>query len=292
MEQLLQSGSNLFDAMHHFWEHPRTQRKVASVLVLVFLAALAVIQLRRWGLLPEPLASLVPENHLHAVSLAFTLVLAQEVLSLIFVLPSSVSKSVGMQFEILALIMLRNAFKHLVYFPEPIDLHAGMGPLYRIAAEAGGALLIFIALGAYYRLMRKAARHRIPNDLYHFVVVKKVIALFLLGIFIGAAGWHLWTLAVHGKGVDFFITFYTVLIFSDILIVLVSQRYLPAFHAVFRNSGYALATLLMRLALSAPAYWDIGIGVGASAYAVSLTLAYNTFYPDLISPSKGSKECE
>ena len=35
----------------------------------------------------------------------------------------------------------------------------------------------------------------------------------------------------------FFETIYTVLIFADIALVLISQRYMPSFHAVFRNSG-------------------------------------------------------
>ena len=72
--------------------------------------------------------------------------------------------------------------------------------------------------------------------------------------------------------------FYTILIFSDILLVLIAQSFLPEFPAVFRNSGYALATLLIRLSLTAPAYYNVLIGLSSVVLAVLLTLVYNKFY--------------
>ena len=80
-------------------------RRFALALVLVFLGAMAVIEMNRQGVLPEVLAAHTPTNHFHAVDLAFTLVLILEVVSLIFTLPCSFSKSVGKQFEILSLIL-------------------------------------------------------------------------------------------------------------------------------------------------------------------------------------------
>ena len=65
------------------------------------------------------------------------------------------------------------------------------------------------------------------------------------------------------------------LIFSDIFVVIIAQRFLPCYVAVFRNSGLALATLLIRLALAAPPYWNAGLGVFAALFAVGMTLAYN-----------------
>ena len=38
----------------------------------------------------------------------------------------------------------------------------------------------------------------------------------------------------------------------DILVVLIFQCFRPSFQAVFRNSGYALCTLFIRLALATP----------------------------------------
>ncbi|MBU0909011.1 MAG: hypothetical protein KJ717_05535, partial [Proteobacteria bacterium] len=68
------------------------------------------------------------------------------------------------------------------------------------------------------------------------------------------------------------------LIFCDILLVLISQCFQPGFRAVFRNSGYALATLLIRLALTAPPFFNVMIGVVSAIFALFLTLVYDKFY--------------
>jgi uncharacterized membrane protein YsdA (DUF1294 family) len=274
---LLDRATYLFDDLHRFWKTPRTHKIVTGGLVLAFLVALAGIELNRLGLLPQPLTALTPTNHFYAVDLAFSLVLILEVIGLIFVLPCSVSKAVGKQFEILALILLRSSFKELVHFPEPVVV-TEIAPLLRILADGMGALVIFILLGFYYGLQRVRHEIREPEHRYRFVAWKKVVALLLLLVFgtMGLAnGWDFLTGTDHP---EFFPTFYTVLIFSDILLVLISQQYLPAFHAVFRNSGYALSTLFMRLALAAPPFYNAAIGIVAATFAVFLALAYNRFY--------------
>ena len=55
-------------------------------------------------------------------------------------------------------------------------------------------------------------------------------------------------------------------------------EYLPAFHAMLRNSGYAVATLLLRLSLTAPPMVNAAVGVGAGLYALALTYAYDHLY--------------
>ncbi len=277
MDWILEKVTYLYDPLHDLWECERTQKRIAGLLILAYLLGILGIELNRRGLLPPEFAAITPHNHFHAVSLAFTFVLTLEVVSLIFTLPCSVSKSVGKQLEILSLILLRNSFKELSSLPEPVVLSQGTDVVLRIMSDAGGALCIFVALGFYYRLQRHAPVHKDKLDRYGFVATKKAVSLLLLLLFAAIGLSSLWGAANGGKSPDFFATFYTLLIFSDILIVLISQRYQPAFHAVFRNSGYALSTLLMRLSLSAPRFLDAAIGVAAAIFAVALTLAFNAF---------------
>ena len=105
----------IFDPLHYYWEHERMHRKISVMLVLLFLGSLLIIELKRQGLLPAGLAGSVPRNHFFAIQAAFTVVLILEIISLIFTIPCSFSKSVGKQFEILSLILLRNAFKAVSY---------------------------------------------------------------------------------------------------------------------------------------------------------------------------------
>ena len=214
-----------------------------------------------------------------AINLAFTLVLILEVISLIFTLPCSISKAVGKQFEILALIFLRSAFKALVDFPEPITITGHEQELWIILADGGGAIAIFALLGLYTLLRRQLDETLAGGPmLYKFVASKKLVAIVMLAIFIWMGIKNGFLFFSGDEPFNFFQSFYTVLIFSDIMLVLIAQRFLPEFRAVFRNSGFALATLLVRLALTAPPFYNVLIGIGSAVFACLLTLVYNTFY--------------
>lgn len=268
-----------FDPIHYFWESDQTRRRVAGALILVFLGTLILVELGLFGLLPPALTRYVGTSRFAAVNAAFTLLLVVEVLELIFSLPCSVSKSVGKQIEVMALFLLRNAFKELSHFTEPMRVLEHLGPLMNIVADGLGAFAIFVLLGVYARL--QAHRPVISGGgrvKYCFVAAKKLVALVLLAMFCGMGLFNVF-LGLAGKDhFDFFSEFYTLLIFSDILVVLISQRFFPAFRTVFRNSGYALATLVMRLAMTATAFYDSIMGAGAALFVVLLTLAYNVYF--------------
>jgi len=279
MDRFFNGVTYVFDPLHHFWEKDSTQRTVGGGLIVIFVLALITIELNRQGLLSGRLAELTPTSHYMAINLAFTLVLLLEVVSLIFTLPCSISKSVGKQFEILALILLRSAFKGLAEFPEPLTIVGYEKELLVILADGGGAVVIFALLGVYRMLRQRMQETGMAGPtLFRFVAAKKLVALCILAIFIGMAVHNCLVMASGRMPHAFFEKFYTVLIFSDIMLVLIAQRFLPEFRAVFRNSGFALATLLIRVALTAPPYNNVLIGIGAAVFACVLTLVYNTFY--------------
>lgn len=269
----------LFDPLHHLWESEGFHRLAAAVLVVVFLAALAGIELGRQGLLPAFLAAHTPTSHFHAVHLAFTLVLILEVVSFLFTLPCSFSKALGTQFEILALILLRNAFKELSLLGEPIAIGSDLTPVLHLAVSGFGALVLFALLGVYRRIQPKRKKEALSAcALYRFVAIKKGIALMLLLVFVGFGLTNLAKTLAGLPHVEFFPFFYTLLVFTDILIVLVAQCFWPSFEAVFRNSGYALATVFIRLALAAPPLFDVGLAILAILFAISLTLVWDRIY--------------
>ncbi|MBU1568597.1 MAG: hypothetical protein KJ630_23590 [Proteobacteria bacterium] len=269
----------IFDPLHHLWEHEKMHKKISIALVLFFLLSLICIELNRRNLLPALFASTVPKNHFFAVQGAFTVVLILEVISLIFTIPCSFSRSVGKQFEILSLILLRNAFKELSYFPEPITFAGNQQAILHILSDGFGALLIFALLGYYYLVQARTSDEKmLPGDLYGFVAAKKGIALILLCIF-AAMGIRSTVETVIGTtNSDFFHEFYTILILTDILVVLISQCFQPSFYAIFRNSGFALSTLIIRIALAAPPFYNVLLGLAAALFAILLTLVSRTLF--------------
>ncbi len=271
----------LFDPLHHLYEHQKVHQKISIALVLLFLSSLLVIELKRQQLLPEQLSSMVPENHFYAISGAFTVILILEVISLIFTLPCSFSRSVGKQFEILALILIRNSFKELSYFQEPVTFIGNEESILHILSNGFGAFVIFALLGVYYILQDKTEDERDNIDnIYSFVAAKKGISLILLAFFFGMGIRSLYLSTAGIAHTNFFHDFYTLLIISDILVVLVSQCFHPSFYTIFRNSGFALSTMIIRLALVAPVYFNVLLGVTAIILSILLTAISGRMFPN------------
>lgn len=299
MPAFMRSVEALFDRLEAVWESRTTRHALSTILILGFFGALVLIELSRQGMLdgmPGPLGQ-VPTNHFYAIDVAFTLFLVFELASLVFGLATSVSDALGKQFEVFSLIMLRQSFKELIYFNEEpvtwsLDSPASREVVQLVIADATSALLIFVAVGFFYQLQRRQRITESPGELRQFIAAKKLVSLVLLVVFVGMGGAAVYDLIATSGSFKFFDAFYTVLIFSDVLIVLLSLRFSSTFHVVFRNSGFAAATVMIRLALAGPRYVDGLIGVGAAIYAIGLVAAYNRFAPvlDAAKPEPGEND--
>jgi len=280
---LLKLSHVVFDWLHDRWESRRVQTALATALVATFIGALLLIEARRRGWLPAALASHVPTNHFDSVQLAFTLLLAIEVISLVFGLSGTTGNTMGRQFEILSLILLRQSLGELVNFPEPIYWDAVRDAVPRMAADATAAVLIFFLVGVFYALQRRTESQLSEEARASFTASKEMVALVLLAMFAGLA------LKTVTGGMEparasqragyFFEQFYTVLIFADILVVLLALRHSFAYDLVLRNSGFAAVTVLIRLALTAPPFVNGILGVGATLLGIALTWVYNRNVP-------------
>ncbi len=169
---------------------------------------------------------------------------------------------------------MRNAFKELIHFSEPIKLAGQMDAVLRIGAYGLGELIIFILLSFYYNQQVKREDAGSGEVVFMFVGAKKLVSLVLLVLFIALAFYNITAWFADHEKLEFFAEFYTILVFSDVLIVLISHSFFPYFKDIFRNSGFAISTLLMRLSLTAPAYYDVLIGVNAAVFALFLAMAY------------------
>lgn len=276
---VMNAVGEFFDICHKFWENEKTERRIGFALLWLYLLALFSVELKRMGVFPEWLPQ-PPQSHYYSIQLAFTLILAMEVISLIFVLPASLSKSMGKQLEILTLILLRNAFKELSIMPEPVYVDMdNLAQLIDIAVSGSGALVVFLCLGFYRHMVSQQKLFlRDQNMLTRYVLCKKLLSVCLLGIFGGIAIYDL-PMFIDGRDVNFFETIYTVLIFADIAMVLIAQRFMPSYYAVFRNSGYVIGTLMMRISLSAPPLLCSAIAVFSAFYVLALTWGTNLFRP-------------
>jgi hypothetical protein len=258
-----------------WWNRPGTQRGGGLLLVLAFLAALVAAELSRRGVLPAVAG--VPRSHFFAVDVAFTLLLGLELVGLVLAIGQSVAASVGKQLELLALILLRKAFLEVAHVGEPVAWADAAPRVPGALADMGGALLVFVLAELFARVQRHRAIAG-GDDQAAFVAAKKLVALGLLAALAAGAAAALLRTA-RGQPAAFFEVCFTVLIFSDVLLVLLSLAASADHRVVFRNSGFAAATVMIRLALTAPRYVNVLLAAGAAAYALLVSVAYERARP-------------
>ena len=266
----------LYDRVCGWWRRPPVSRRLYAFLVFFFVCSVPLLWLNKAGMLPAGLAAVLPTNQFYAIQLAFTLILALEVVELILAVAESVTLAVSKQLEIMSLIMLRDAFTDFSLLHHPMQAAEDKQILLQMAAVAVSGLLLFI-FRALFMKMRYLQRY--SSALPYYIRAKKCIALMLLFVIAIVGLADLYGFLFLGNRSMFFETFYTLLIFTDILLLLTGQYYLPSFHVTFRNSGYAVGTLLMRIALSAPQLVGAGLCVMAGLYVLALAWATSRFAP-------------
>ena len=274
MRKLIDFFANIYNPIEKFWESENNHKILGTGIVLSFILSLILIQFKHWGLLPAFINPYISHNYFIAIEVAFIVLLFFEVMSLIFTLPYSVAKSLHKQFEIISLILLRNAFKEFSHFVEPIDWSNNYDTILHIFSDSFSALFVFAGL-FFIRSIRTSRKITIgEKEQKRFSQIKKMTSVLLMIAFLVLAFQDAYLFITHADTFKFFPTFYTILIFSDVLMVLVSLRYSYNYKVLFRNSGFALATVLLRLALSAEVYYNAIIAIVSVIFVFFLTLVY------------------
>lgn len=290
LKQFLTHTNLFYEKLKLLWESKASLRFTSTILVFIFITCslLSVLVINNYihlGIFNESF-----KNPFFSIEIVFTILLITELFGLIFMLPKSVAKSVGKQFELLSLIFLRDSFKEFSHIASDFSLESLKEPLINMAFYGFGAIVIFATIGYTYKLQKHIKLTNTEDSQEQFIRLKKLLALFLLIAFAIVGFLDIKALVTTGKYLHSFKTFYTVLIFSDIIIVLIALRYTLSYYKIFRYSAFVLATILIRISLSVKPFYDVIIGVVAVLFILVLTLTYNYFLKDLPSkkPSKGA----
>jgi hypothetical protein len=263
---------NIFDILDEHWESPPVSKVISNIVVGFFVVGLL------FGLLSYLNILDLGESFtaFFAIELAFNVLLIFEVLGLIFLIPKSVADSVGKQFEIISLLLLRDAFKEFGHYLG--DLTWDVGFLYEllpIVSDAFGAILIFLITGLFYRAQRHIRITQSYEEQRGFVAIKKLISIYLTVSFIGLGIFDIISAYQTHEFIYSIKLFYTLLIFTDVFILLFSLRYTSKYYNLFRYSSFALATIFLRLTLSAPPYYNVLLAVIAGLMVLGVTYIYN-----------------
>ena len=202
-------------------------------------------------------ASELVSSPLSSLYTPFSILLVYEVYQLIRTIPDSFSSSVGKQYEIATLLVVRDILKRLseVEGTEGWEISSDLGFL---LVECAAFLALFYTSLTYFRISDNSAKSGdMSGDIAVFVESKRLVANFMLIVFLLTAAYSFftWIVSVQDGGgsvsrVIFFLDFFTFLILADILILLVSYWFYTDFGNLARNTGFVLSTVIIRVAIS------------------------------------------
>ncbi len=251
----------------------RVEHSLVTLALVMFCIHLGLYGLGQLGALNLP-ASLF-SNPLQSLYTPFSIILIAEVYLLVYYLPTSFARSLGKQIEIVALIEIRSVFKDLDTTSN-WPWEAAFFPHLLSAMVLGGVLVWF-----YHLLPRRVARIE-EQDLARFVDFKTALAGLLSLAFVGLSVYSLgaWLVEIvtmpdhlHSDlNSIFYNEFFTALILVDVLLLVVSFRYSDDFGLVLRNSGFVVATILLRRALGIEPWHALAYECTAAGLAVVMVL--------------------
>lgn len=262
----------IFDFFDENWEGTIVSKLISNTVLSFFIFGLVIGLLNYLGVVFY--GDVI--SPFFAIELAFNVLLIFEVLGLIFLIPKSVADSVGKQFEIISLVLLRDAFKEFGHYLEEVNWELEfVMELLPIVSDAFGAILIFFITGIFYRVQKHTRITQSMEEQKRFTSIKKILSLYL-GLSFLFLGIYDVILAYQVHEIVYSIElFYTLLIFTDVFILLFSLRYTTKYFNLFRYSSFALATIFLRLTLSAPAYYNVVLAVIAGLMVLGVSYIYN-----------------
>lgn len=229
-----------------------------------------------------------------AIYTPFSFILLYEVYLLVYYLPTSTSIYIGKQYEIITLIVIRRVFKdisQLEFSSNWFFIKKNIQFTYDIIA----AVLLFYLILIFYKLnKRRTEKQEISKErnlaIVRFVRLKSNIAVGLFFVFglltvYSLGKWvyesYFSVSQIAGTVPDvnkiFFDDFFTVLILTDVLLLLISFLYTNKFSKVIRNSGFIISTILLKLSFSTQGLLNTALIVGAVLFGVVVLAIHNEY---------------
>ena len=279
----------LFSAQYKQW----IKRFILRMSVFGFLLHLALIAVGRTLPQLSVLSTLFGDNYLVAISTPFNCILFYEVLTLIAVLPASNTRSIASQFEIVSLIFIRDVFRD---FPHAVDLvteHKISAAEIPLFVDMWAGLAMYLLVAVFRHLARQRTEVSVTSlpsrHTMRFVDQKKTIAILLsllltaMAIYnlflLGAASLRVLATGEGGTLVGHVTTYYndlfTVMIFTDVLIVILSLAVSGHFEMVFRNAAYVVSVILLRFSLTQGYPLAAPLALGAMLFGIGALVIFN-----------------
>ena len=258
MKQLLQVAGTYFD----LYFSPKNVRKVELFIlraaILAFLIHLVVIFLGNNFLYFKNFE----HSYLKAIYTPFSFILFYEVFLLVIILPKSISEFIGKQFEVITLITLRSFFHDIADFDLKASIDINNPEYIYLLYDLCAALIMLSLTILYYRIYQNNRKSEVLSELNNFINIKKMVSLgmILILLLLSISSFFTWGMEmVHALRFNenypnpntvFYADFFSIMIFVDVLLLIISFMYHFSFFTIFRNASFIITTILIRMSLT------------------------------------------
>lgn len=283
-------------------------RKICELLIMIiaiasFIIHLLFIALSHWGMIEAGKFSDLLDNPLAAIYTPFSFILIYEVYLLVYYLPQSTSKYIGKQYEIITLIVIRSIYNDLSKLDFTSNWFENKNDL-QFTYDILAAIVLFFLIFLFYRLNRRKAEETtktFSSKKKRFINMKKTIACLLVPLLFVLASYNLvvWinaNIVLTAGQVDsikdinkiFFDDFFTILIFTDVMLLLISLLHTHQFSLVIRNSAFIISTILIKMSFGIDGIVSTILTVVAVTLGVLILAIQNKYNQLNLSASKES----
>ena len=281
-----------FDRLYSEQTRAWLDRAVVDVSAAGFLLHLILVFLSRNLTHTPALIAAFGKNYLAAIYTPFSFILFYEVLMLIAALPQSTTSSIAKQYEIVSLIVIRRFFKDIAELDDIGKLGQLSPEVIPVFLDVAAGLLMFLLVTVFVHAGRSRSR---PDtrpeqslELKKFISRKKAIALALTVLLVTLAAYSLvvftfeaWQVIYGGAkarldpNTFFYTEVFTVMIFTDVLIVILSLAVSDRYELVFRNAAFVISTILIRFSLTTERRYSAVLAVAGMVFGIVTLLIYN-----------------
>jgi uncharacterized membrane protein YidH (DUF202 family) len=258
MNTLLQAASNYFDSLFDEKNVRKVELVILRTAVFAFLFHLAIIFLGN----NFTYFKHFEHSYLKAIYTPFSFILLYEVFLLVIIIPKSISEFIGKQFEVITLITLRSFFHDIADFDTKHSLDISSPEFVSLLYDLGAALIMLGLTILYYKIYRNNRKLEVPGELNNFISIKKIVSLsmILILLLLSISSLYHWSTEVFSAikldrdfpnpNTVFYTDFFSIMIFVDVFLLLISFIYHFSFFTIFRNASFIITTILIRISLT------------------------------------------
>jgi hypothetical protein len=201
-------------------------------------------------------------SYLKAIYTPFSFILFYEVFLLVIILPKSISEFIGKQFEVITLITLRSFFHDIADFDLKASIDINNPEYIYLLYDLCAALIMLSLTILYYRIYQNNRKSEVLSELNNFINIKKMVSLgmILILLLLSISSFFTWGMEmVHALRFNenypnpntvFYADFFSIMIFVDVLLLIISFMYHFSFFTIFRNASFIITTILIRMSLT------------------------------------------